>query len=233
MKAKLFATIAVLATTAVAAADSVEMRFVNAGPGRAVTIRIDGEQYRVHAGQLNHEVLSRSGDTAPATGMLATYCVDVGEWVNTSSRTYDVAELVDAPVGSVGNGMSQDAADAIGRLYTFANGRQFTDDRNFSAAFQIAVWEVVADLGSPADTLDLSEGSFKAWNLNQGTMGHVSSLLAVATNSSILVNRRVRALTNDGAQDQMFEVAVPLPTTGALAAVGLAGAGLITRRRRA
>ena len=233
MNGKLIATITVLATATLAAADSVTMRFVDAGPGKAVKIRVDGERYRVHAGQLNHEVLSRSGPAAPAVGMLTTYCVDVNEWVNPQGMTYDVTELTDAPVGQGPDGMSQAKADALGRLYTFADGRQFASDRNFSAAFQVAIWEVVADLGASTDSLDVGDGSFQAWDLNRSTRNHLATLLDVATDQSVRINRRLMALTNDGAQDQMYEVAIPLPTTGALAAVGLAGAGFFTRRRRA
>ena len=232
MKGAIISTVAVLATTALAAADSVQMRFVDAGPGRDVRIRVDGEQYRVHAGQLNHEVLSRTGPSAPGVGMLTTYCVDVAEWVTRQSQTYQVSELTDAPVGVGSSGMSQATADAIGRLYAHADGQQFERNRNFSAAFQLAIWEVVADFDPSADGLDVTDGDFRAWNINGGTRNHLSTLLAVAADSSLAVNRRLRALTNDGAQDQIFEVVIPLPTTGAMAAVGLAGAGFVTRRRR-
>ena len=228
----IIATTAVLATTALAAADSVTMRFINAGPGRAVTIRANGEQHRVHAGQLNHEILTSTGDTAPAVGLLATYCVDVSEWVSTQSEVYQVSQLTDAPVSAGNDGMAQHQADAIGRLYTYANGQQFGTGRNFAAAFQLAIWEVVSDLDTESSTLSVNDGDFRAWDLNSGTSSYLTTLLSVATDQSIGVNRRLLALTNDGVQDQMYQVVVPLPTAGALAAVGLAGAGFVTRRRR-
>ena len=232
MKAKILASTAVLATAAVAAADSVEMRFIDSGPGRNVTVRVDGEQYRLHAGQLNHEVLASTGPTAPGVGMLTTYCVDVSEWVSRQGQTYDVSELTEAPVGENTDGMSQGAADAIGRLYAHADGEQFENNRNFSAAFQIAIWEIVADFDGSTDGLDVDDGSFRAWSLNSSTRNHLATLLAIAGDESLRINRRIRALTNDGAQDQMYEVVIPLPTTGAMAAVGLAGAGFMARRRR-
>lgn len=233
MKGSILASVAVLATTAFAAADSVSMRFIGSGAGRTATIRINGNQYNVHAGQLNHEITARSGSTAPALGALATYCVDISEWVSSQSQQYDVSELTDAPVGNGNSGMDQHKADAIGRLYAYADGQQYGTSNNFSAAFQLAVWEVVADLDTETSTLSVGSGDFKAWNLNSGTTSYLSTLLSVATDDGIFINRRVRALTNDGSQDQMFEVAVPLPTTGALAAVGLAGAGFFGRRRQA
>jgi len=233
MKGSIFATVAVLATTAFAAADSVMMKFTGAGAGRVVTIRVNGDQFRVHAGQLNHEITARTGPTAPALGALTTYCVDVSEWVNYNNREYQVTDLTDAPVGAGDDGMAQHQADAIGRLYAYADGQQFGTSRNFSAAFQLAVWEVVADMDTESSSLSVGSGDFKAWHLNTGTTNYLTTLLAVATNDDLAINTRIRALTNDGSQDQMFEVAVPLPTTGALAAVGLAGAGFFGRRRRA
>jgi hypothetical protein len=233
MNKNVFATVAVLATAAVAAADTVSMRFVSPGAGRTATIRVNGNQYNVHAGELNHMITARSGATGPALGALATYCVDVAEWVSYQSRVYDVNELTDAPVATGGNGMDQHKADAIGRLYTFANGQEHAGDNNFAAAFQIAIWEVVADLDTPTTSMSVAAGDFKAWNLNSGTTGYLTTLLAAATDDAIDVNTRILALTNDGAQDQMFQVAIPLPTTGALAAVGLLGAGFVGRRRRA
>lgn len=229
----IIATAAVLATAALAAADSVTMRFVNAGPGRAATIRVNGNQANVHAGQLNHQILSSTGPSAPGVGMLTTYCIDATEWVSTQSKTYQVSDLTDAPVAVGINTIAQHQADAIGRLYTYANGQQFGTSHNFSAAFQIAIWEVVTDMDTESTTLSVASGDFRAWNLNSGTTSYLNTLLAIATDQSISVNRRLLALTNDGAQDQIFLTAIPLPTTGALAAVGLAGAGFFTRRRRA
>lgn len=233
MKKTMIATVAVLATTALAAADTVNMRFVSPGAGRTATIRVNGNQYNVHAGELNHLITARSGPSGPALGALATYCVDVSEWVSYHGRVYDVNELTDAPVAHGNMGMDQHKADAIGRLYTYANGAQHDGNNNFAAAFQLAIWEVVSDLDTPTTTMSVASGDFKAWNLNSGTIGYLTTLLAAATDDSIGINNRILALTNDGAQDQMFQVAIPLPTTGALAAVGLLGAGVVGRRRRA
>ena len=232
MKAKSIAIAAVLATAAAATADSVQMRFIDSGPSRVITVEVDGDRSRLRVGQLNHEILSSNGDSAPEVGMLTTYCVDVTEQVTRQGETYQVSELTDAPVVAGGASMSQAAADAIGRLYAHADGRQFDNDRDFSAAFQLAIWEVVEDFEGSVDGLDVDNGTFQARNLNSGTRNHLSTLLAVAGNDSLQINSRIRALTNDGAQDQIFEVVVPLPTTGAMAAVGLAGAGLLARRRR-
>ncbi|MEQ9096350.1 MAG: hypothetical protein RIE32_08815 [Phycisphaerales bacterium] len=233
MKGSIIATFAVLATSAIAAADTVTMNFVGAGHGRTATIRVDGDRYTVHAGQLIHDVTARSGSSAPGLGQLTTYCVDVAEWVSYQSRVYNVNELTDAPVSHGNAGMDQHKADAVGRLYSYANGQQYGADNNFAAAFQLAVWEVVSDLATSTTALNVADGDFQAWNLNSGTISYLNTLLGVAVDDDVRISDRVLALTNDGSQDQMFEVAVPLPTTGAMAAVGLAGAGFFGRRRRA
>lgn len=227
------AAAAVLATAAIASADSVTMSFVGAGQGRTATIRVNGDRYTVHAGQLNHEVTARSGASAPSLGLHTTYCVDVLEWVSYQSRQYDVNELTDAPVANGNAGMAQHKADAIGRLYTYANGQQYGTSNDFAAAFQLAIWEVVSDMDTESSTLSVADGDFRAWNLNSGTLSYLDTLLNIATDGDIRISNRVLALTNDGSQDQMFQVVVPLPTTGAMAAVGLAGAGFFGRRRRA
>lgn len=233
MKKATTATLALLAMTAAAYADSVEMRFVGSGQGRAVKVQINGVQQNLHAGQLNHEILSRSGPTAPAVGALVTYCVDIYEFVSTQSQTYQVAELTDAPVAPGNTGMAQHQADAIGRLYTYANGQQYGTNNNFAAAFQIAIWEIVADMDTESSTLSVASGDFRAFNLNSGTTSYLNTLLAVATDTTIAPLANLRALTNDGAQDQLFDsVVIPLPGAAGLAAVGLAGVGFMARRRR-
>lgn len=233
MKLATTAVLALLAMAAAAHADSVDMRFTGIGAGRAVAVRINGIQHNLHAGQLNHEILSRSGPTAPNLGALATYCVDFHEYVSSHSQTYQVARLTDAPVTSGNNGMAQHQADAIGRLYTYANGQQYGTDNNFAAAFQLAIWEVVADMTTESSTLSMASGTFRASNLNAGTTSYLNTLLGVATNLSIAPMVTVRALTNDGAQDQLFEsVVIPLPGAAGLATVGLAGVCFSNRRRR-
>jgi len=58
-------------------------------------------------------------------------------------------------------------------------------------------------------------------------------LLAAATDTSVSVRRNLGSLTALGVQDQIYETAIiPLPATGGLAAVGLVGAGVLSRRRR-
>lgn len=226
---------AVLAAAGAAAADSVDLTYTGPGSGATFTVVADGNTTSVFAGQLNFSVVNGSGSTGVRlNGPLLTYCIDVLEGVGAGQNTYDLAELKDAPVtaGGISPAMGEDKAEAIGRLYTAAGGDQFGSDNNFSAAFQLAVWEVIADFGGDND-LDISDGDFKVTSsINAGTQSVLNGLLAAAADDSVSSFAHLGALTNEGFQDQLYSVVVPLPGAAGLAAVGLAGV-VVTRRRRA
>lgn len=225
---------AVLATAGLAAADSVDLSYTGPGAGRSFTIVNNGTSTDVFAGQLTFTVANGSGSTGVRlNGQLTTYCIDVLESVGQGQRTYDLAALEDAPVtaGGIAPAMGADKAAAIARMYTFAAGQQFGSSNNFAAAFQLAIWEVIADF---EDGLSVDTGDFQvSSSINSGTDAFLSSLLAAAADVSISEFRGLGALTNEGFQDQLYSVVVPLPGAAGMAAVGLAGVGLVARRRRA
>ncbi len=234
MRSKIALT-AMLALAGTAAAESVDLTFTGSGAGRSFNIVANGTSTQVFAGQLNFSVVNGSGPVGVGlNGPLLTYCIDVLEAVSGGLNTYDIAELEDAPVtaGSISPAMGSDKADAIGRLYTAAAGNQFAVDNNFAAAFQLAVWEVIADFGGD-QPLSVNDGDFQVTStMNAGTQSVLTALLAAAADDTVGVFARLGALTNSGFQDQLYSVAVPLPGAAGLAAIGLAGV-VVARRRRA
>jgi hypothetical protein len=231
----MIAMTAVLALAGAAAADSVDLSYTGSGKGRSFDIVANGTSTRVFAGQLTFSVVNGSGSTGVLlNGSLMTYCIDVLERVGGGSRTYDLADLQDAPVtaGGIAPAMGPEKAAAIGRLYTAAAGDQFGTSNDFSAAFQLAVWEVIADFGTTGATLDIDSGNFEVTGgINAGTESVLTSLLAAAADDSVATFSGLGALTNAGFQDQLYSVVVPLPGAAGLAAVGLAGV-VVSRRRR-
>lgn len=227
---------ALLATAGVTAADSVDLQYLGSGNGRSVSIVANGTSKSVFAGQLKFSVVNGSGSTGiRLNGPLMTYCIDVLEQVSGGLNTYDLAALEDAPVtaGSISPAMGPEKAAAIARLYTAAGGNQFTTDNDFAAAFQLAVWEVISDFGTTGATLGIYDGNFEITSgLNSGTESVLTALLAAAADDSVGLFAGLGALTNEGFQDQLYSVAVPLPGAAGLAAVGLAGV-VVARRRRA
>lgn len=234
MRSKI-ALAALVAAAGGAAADSVDLAYTGPGNGRSVSIVANGTSTNVFAGQLNFNVVNGTGSTGVLlNGSLMTYCIDVLERIGSGSRTYDLAELEDAPVtsGGIVPAMGADKAAAIGRLYTAAAGDQFTANDDFAAAFQLAVWEVIADFGTTGATLDIDDGNFQvSSSINAGTQSVLNGLLAAAADDTVGVFQGLGALTNAGFQDQLYSVAIPLPGAAGLAAVGLAGV-MVTRRRR-
>ncbi|MEQ8318129.1 MAG: hypothetical protein RIE77_05960 [Phycisphaerales bacterium] len=224
---------AMLALSGVAVADSVDLAYTGPGNGKSFDVLANGTATSVFAGQLTFNVANGSGAGAQLNGPLLTYCIDVLEGVGPGLNTYDLDDLADAPVTAGGDpAMGVEKAKAIGRLYTAAGGDQFGSDNDFAAAFQLAVWEVIADFGGDND-LDISDGDFRVTSsINAGTQSVLNGLLAAAADDSVFSFSGLGALTNEGFQDQLYSVAIPLPGAMGLAAAGLAGVGFVTRRRR-
>lgn len=234
MKMRSITTAAVvLGVAGVAAADTVDLRYTGPGAGQSYSINAGGSNSDVFAGQLNFLASDGTGAGASLNGTLRSFCIDVLEPLApfaSGAQTYDLNDLADAPVTNAGDpAMGAAKADAIARMYTFAAGQQFGASSDYAAAFQLAVWEVIADFDT---TLDLGDGDFEVTSaVSTSVSDIVDDLFGAAADLSIS-EANVGALTNRGLQDQIYQVVIPLPGAAGLAAVGLAGVGLVGRRRK-
>ncbi|NRA57092.1 MAG: hypothetical protein HRU13_03100 [Phycisphaerales bacterium] len=225
---------AVLATAGIAAADTVDLRYFGPGAGGSFDVVANGTSTSVFAGQLNFLADNGTGAGSRLNGALMTYCIDVLEPVGAGRNTYDLTALEDSPVtaGGISPAMGLDKAEAIARMYTFAAGSQFGSDSDVASAFQLAVWEVIADFGGD-DPISLTTGDFRVTSaVTLSTQSFLDDLLDAAGDGSISIFQGLGGLTNEGLQDQIFELVIPLPGAAGMAAVGLAGVGLVARRRR-
>lgn len=223
-----------LAAAAGALADDVEMRFRGTANGQIVEGSAKGQSFQVFAGQYKHQVNAASGKGESLIGDIIAFCTEVLQGVEPGfeDTAFDVVDLTEAPDPAsdpFGPGqITQAEADAIGRLYTAADGRQFSQssaDTAFVTAFALAIWEITYDL---AGGLDLADGDFIISSDLTGVQGEFDALANAATDTSITPFGKLAALTNPDFQDQI--VIIPLPGTAGLAALGLAGVAL--RRRR-
>jgi len=233
------AAIAAFAGSSVALADTVDVKYLRSGQGRTVKFDLGGQRQNVFAGQLEHRFSNGTGIGSPLSGDLLTYCTDLIEHTSSSTSTFQVTDPQNAP----GVAMGPDRADALRDLYTFAGGTQNARgaDRDYAAAFQLAVWEIVYDFDSNAgrSSMNIEGGAFEAYRTNGSTLsGAIQGHLTTFFDAIGMVGPRgdgmdLYAVINDGKQDQLVELGavVPLPSAVGLGFAGLAGLAGVRRRR--
>jgi len=239
MKAATIA-ITIAATSTIATAGIVDMKFTGTGAGSAVQIQMgESNAFNVFAGQLEHQIINATGTDAFLNGTLSTFCADITEHVATEFAQFQTTDLQNIPLtASNPTPMNATQSAAIGALYAQnANTLlQGSVSNAFAAAFQLTIWEIVNDYTGNINSIDLTEGNL----LIAGTNGdpiNTDILTAIDTLKSSITtginlgqtdSSFVLGLANEGYQDQL----VTVPAPGALALLA-SGTLLITRRRRA
>lgn len=214
-------------------ADTVDLRFVGFGSGKAIQYEQAGQVVTTFAGQRMYEVSGGTGSLGGLSGTVATFGSSVmGNSIPLRNVEY-AATPVDQMWGREGIGeIGQIRSSAIGDIYSFAAGRQLELNADFAAAFQVAIWEVIADydLDGGAASLDASAGSATflmgdGSGLSAGIVSHLAEMFGAigSSNSSGLFG-----LSGPGGGGEFL--VVPLPTSGAMG--GLALMLLASRRRR-
>ncbi len=228
--------------TALALAALLTANAASAGPVSAdMTLRMTGFAYGSAAVSTNATsgtigdgelagLMTRNG----ATTSFLTYCTDLAQsfsW-NTNYAYTEVA------TGSA-HGFTIRQADLLGKLYTLAGRNVDTTDE--SAAFQLAVWEIVTETGSK---LDILTGSFQltagastlqrtmandwltaAADINAARSFNATRLYSSTTQDFVAFTEVPRTPDSGGGNN------VPEPATFGL--VGIALLGLVAARRKA
>jgi len=223
----------VLAGGVSAHADTVVAQLTGVPLSRSFSYSLDGgSTWRSDlAGRM---VWNRTGGTHVGNpmGSFFSFCVELTQHVNYNTNyTFNVVPLSQAPDPGgmgVGSGMGLTKAEQIRELW----GRHYNSivDADTSAAFQIAVWEIVYDSGN-----DLLNGSFRARKINNALPAWVT--LAQTWLNTLDGNGPkpfLGGLTSTGLQDQVYfeSPAVPLPAAG-LGGLALIATLGIRRIRRA
>jgi len=227
------ATAMVGTITASALAGTVDVEFTGTGLGRAVRTHFADRALNVFAGQLRHTFSNGTGQGSALDGDYLTYCTELVQYVVSHPSPYECALLEDVPNTSP---MGPDRAQAIRDLYAHADGSQFaavgsSANKDFAAAFQIAVWEAAYDYDGSAGSLDVVGGDLRVTGtgggpLSAGISGYLDDLFgAVGTGAEV---PHLIAVTSEQYQDQI--VMIPLPAPLIIGAVGLAA--VIWRQRK-
>ncbi len=225
------ATASMISTSALA--DSVDVDYVHTGLGRSVSLHLDGGTKNVFAGQLYHQMSDGTGAASGLNGEYITFCTEIVQTVSMNATEFELVALENAPnTGPMGATKAQ----AIRDIFAYANGSQYTsnsdgDNKNFVAAFQIAIWEIVYDYDGTLGSLDVEKGDLTVTdihrsNLSDGIVDHLIDLFGNVGVGSDMPG--LFAVTSASFQDQL--VMIPLPAPLAMGALGLAA--VIWRRRK-
>ncbi len=223
-----FSIAAAAAMAGSACADLVDVACTGTGVGRSVSVKVGNVKYNnSFAGQIKLQLSNSVG--APLNGSWTSFCAERTQhiYVNGPVKHYKVLGVSELPVP--GPEMGSLRADAIARMYAFADGAQYGSNSDLAAAFQLGIWEISNDYTGVTSSLNLSGGNFKGLNLSAAITGNLNALLAAASNTDGAM-AHLAGLGNVTRQDQLIELPAGVPAPGALALVGCAG--LFGGRRR-
>lgn len=177
-----------------------------------------------------------SATVAGSTSSFLAYCIDPYQQstLNTAYTDYMTTTLDQAKIN--GSTLGSTKLGLIEALYNKAFGSIDASNATDTAAFQLALWEIIVDGGS---SLNLSSGSFQvtSWGGDSSLQSEATTLLSglSATTQSAY---SFTVYHSDNEQDFLVATSqgtittpVPEPSNAALLLAGLGGMGLYARRR--
>ncbi len=155
--------------------------------------------------------------TTDGTSNFVSWCVDILQ------NTYFGQSVNDYTLVSAATLFDAARATALGQLATQYLGS--VTNPTTSAAFQLAVWEIVYETGT--NPFSLAGGNFRAFN-NAGAIAQANTWLGGLSGTSTY---STNVLKSGSRQDLLTFTPVPEPSMLALFGIGLAGLGLAKRKQ--
>lgn len=184
-------------------------------PGPHPTFQLNAPPISPPAGGFNAVFQSNS---------FTSYCVDL-------SQTFSWGSSFAVTPYSAATFFGSTRADAMNRLYT----QHFTevDTITESAAFQLALWEIVQE-GTSSYSLTNGNGSFYVVSTaSGGSAVSLANTWLSGLASGPTGGYQLTVLHSATKQDQLMPTPIPEPETYAMMLAGLGLLGLAARRRRA
>ena len=155
---------------------------------------------------------------APAAKSFVAYCIDLAQTFSWNSA-FTVTETNPSLL------FGATKALALGQLYTQHFWEATTASK--SAAFQLAVWEIITETSGP---YALTGGSFAVTSGDAGTLSTATGWLGSLSGAGD--GYKLTALVGPNNQDQMMATPVPEPETYMMLLAGLGLMGFVARRRQ-
>jgi hypothetical protein len=182
----------------------------------------------VGAGELAGQ-MTRNG----ATTSFLTYCTDLAQ-----SFSWNTNYVYTEVATGTAHGFTTRQADLLGKLYTLAG--QGVDTTDASAAFQLAVWEIVTETGSK---LDILNGGFKLTSgASSSQRNQANNWLTAAADINAVSSFNATRLYSSTTQDFVVFTELPhgvssdsnkVPEPASYGLVGIALLGVVATRRKA
>ncbi|MBL9141081.1 MAG: hypothetical protein JNK53_04380, partial [Phycisphaerae bacterium] len=197
-----------------------DVNFLGTGYGQNVDVWFGAYHHTGFAGQLMLGLTNSTGGCD--NGVYTAYCSELNQFIG-GNYQYDQVPVAALP--DPGPPMGAARADAIARMWYGAAGAQYGTDSDFTAAFQVAIWEIEYDWTGLTTLADLSSGGFTGSGFNANMLADLNFLFGLANGNGLMSN--LCGLSNHDRQDQIIEV----PGPGSLALLGVLGIILPNRRR--
>jgi hypothetical protein len=202
--------ISFLAATSAFAGPTVQVQYLNVGPGEVVTISSDFYNGGCWAGVYNLKV---NGQATPS------FCIDLQNESVSTPETYQVVALADAPNPSAGPMGPTKAADLTQLLSKYWTNSL---DADHAAGLQLAVWEIVDE---KSGSYNIATGNFQAAG-NGVVSTYAEDYLSNFNTGSLGSYVAVTSLIY-----QDYAIQVPAPGAILLGSIGVGLVGWLRRRR--
>jgi len=176
----------------------------------------------VATGEFTFDVTARDGVSVSGEKFTA-YCADIYTNLNQVSYTY-----------SYETGVTPFSSLVLGNLERLFTAFYRTIDTKFeSAAFQVAIWEIINE---PGGAYSLATGDFTAWTRRPEVaviaQGYLDGLSGAGANKYRLTFYDGHPASGDASQSLLAATAVPLPASLSLVLGGFGALAALRRKRK-